>query len=151
MEFFLLRHGTRNFTLGDVPLNEEGQREAESLSNDPHLQRVQTILCSPKKRAQMTVTPLANKLGISIKTLNNLDQMERGESETDFMRRVRSQIEALDEKRWQSPVLLCSHSDWLSTACHIIPSDDPHLAAQMFACAEYLHFEVKDGLWIRRS
>lgn len=147
MKVFLLRHGTRNFTLGDVPLNDEGIRQAEELTQDQQLCSTSTILCSPKKRAQMTVSPLASKLNLPIETLEELDQMNHLESEASFINRVKNFVNNIEQQSWQSPVLICSHSDWLSIAAGLIPSNSISLKHHIFHCAEYLSFDLEDDIW----
>ena len=148
MQIILLRHGTRDYKLGDVPLNEIGKNQAQDLASDPALQRVTQLFSSPKKRALMTLEPLAEKLGKEIQVHSELDQMMSHESNSEFKHRVKnflSHIETLGEKE---VIIISSHSDWLNVALGIIPTNALHLNQYMFACAEYLSFEVKDGLWL---
>lgn len=145
MKAFLLRHGTRDFVIGDVPLNDEGQDEALNLTQDPNLLTVKKILCSPKKRALMTVQPLANQLKLDIEIHQDLDQMQNGESETEFLARVKMITEVIPKQ--QQNTLICSHSDWLSAATHIIPTDSLDLKFHRFVCAEYLSFKIENDLW----
>jgi broad specificity phosphatase PhoE len=147
MIVYWLRHGTRNFTTGDVPLNEEGLREAQHLAQLAGFKDLTRIICSPKKRALMTVEPLAEKLGIPIEPLDALDQMRRGETEADFVNRVKSFLSELEEEPADSQILLCSHSDWLGVASQIIPTDSLDLKYKMFHCAEVLTFKIEEGLW----
>lgn len=147
MRVFFLRHGTRNFTMGDVPLNETGREEANELALDPKLQQANTIICSPKKRAQMTIAPLSAKRGIPIKTLESLDQMQKVESEQAFQERVGHVLTQIEDKKFSEPLVVCSHSDWLSVATHLLATDELHLQHHIFQCAEYLEFEIVDGIW----
>ena len=148
MEVFLLRHATRNFTLGDAPLNDEGLEQAQALAQNPQLQKVTNILASPKKRAQMTISPLAEQLALSIQTEEALDQMRTDETEAQFKVRVGGVLKMIEEKKWDTPLLLCTHSDWLSMATQILPSDAVDLKHHMFHCAEFIHFKIKEGLWL---
>lgn len=152
MQVFWLRHGTRNFTIGDVPLNTTGEDEARGLSRNSRLAAVETILCSPKKRALMTVTPLAEKKSLPILTVDELDQMKSHESEKEFSSRVNSVLEKVANKNWDcQSLLLCTHSDWLAVACELVATDALDLAGKMFQCAELIEFKIKDGLWVIRN
>ncbi len=148
MQVFLLRHGTRNFTMGDVPLNEEGCEQALSLAKNSRFSRVKNLLSSPKARAKQTLTPLANKYKLTIDLYEDLDQMSSDESESGFVSRVRAFIKRIESGEWGDSLILCTHSDWLSIAMQVIPSDALDLKHHMFSCAEVMEFEVKDELWI---
>ena len=147
MKITFLRHGRRNFTLGDVPLNEQGLQEARSLATNPALQDVETILSSPKLRSLMTIEPLSIKLQRKPIIQESLDQMRSGESESIFHDRVENFLKKLEQGTWASPILLCSHSDWLSMAVSIIPTDALNLPGTMFDCSEFMTFEIKQGIW----
>lgn len=148
MQVFWLRHGTRDFITGDVPLNDEGQLQAHELAENSRFSRLDTILCSPKKRAQMTISPLAQKYQLEITTLEELDQMKNHESETEFTNRVRSLLEKIENQTFSfKSLVLCTHSDWLGVASQIIPTDSLDLKYKMFQCAEVIEFNIIDGLW----
>lgn len=151
MKVILLRHGSRNFTLGDVPLNDQGLAEAKALTKHPNLLDIATIICSPKKRAQMTVEPLAHHLQKPILVQESLDQMRSGESDLDFVSRVDGFLEKISQGHWPGPILLCSHSDWLSQAMAIIPSDALDLKHTLFHCAHFQILEIVDGLWVQKN
>lgn len=142
-----MRHGRRPYTIGDVPLNEEGLNQAFELTKDLKILGAKTLLSSPKKRAQMTLEPLSKHLNIPIEVVDLLDQHHSKEDERSFRARVQKIIDSLSEEKWPSPVLLCSHSDWLSLATQLIPTDELDLDLHMFQCAEYLGFEIVDGIW----
>ncbi len=147
MLVFLLRHATRNFTVGDVPLNADGMHQAQSLAEHPHWADLDRILSSPKRRAQMTVEPLVEKYNLPLKTLTELDQMRSAEGEKEFNSRVKNFLYRIEQKEFGENILVCSHSDWLSTALQNIPTDALDIQYKMFQCAEFMSFEVEDGLW----
>ncbi len=151
MEVIIMRHGKRPYTTGDVPLNEAGQRQAEELTHNPTLLKTKTLLSSPKKRAQMTLEPLSQYLKLPLLIEEQLDQHHADESENDFKNRIKQVINNLEKGKWEAPVLLCSHSDWLSLATQFIPTDELNLEFYMFQCAEYLHFKIEEGLWKLQS
>ena len=147
MEVILVRHGTRNFMLGDVPLNSEGQEQAAALCKNSDFTGVKTLISSPKQRAQMTLQPLSEKLELPIKIVSELDQIKSDETELSFSNRVQGILTQIEQQKWTGPLVLCSHSDWLSMALQIIPSDSSDLKYQVFQCCEYLRFQIDDGLW----
>lgn len=147
MQVIWLRHATRNFTMGDVPLNDEGQKQAHALANQHGFSKISSIISSPKKRALMTVEPLAEKYGLNIEVVEDLDQMSRHESEKDFKSRINTLLNKIAEGHWSSKLLLCTHSDWLAMAAQIIATDALNLDYKMFQCAESLEFKIESGLW----
>lgn len=147
MQVFLVRHGTRNFTIGDVPLNEEGLEQANELAQKSGWGQLQAILTSPKKRAKMTVEPLAEKFLLSLQVFEELDQMRGAEGEAEFKARVRNFLHRVEEKEFGEKVLICTHSDWLSMAVQIVPTESVDLEYKLFQCAEVLTFKIKQGLW----
>ena len=147
MNIYLLRHGTRNFTLGDVPLNEEGLEQAEDLAKRGTWADLHSILSSPKKRAKMTIEPTAERHGHPIQVLEELDQMRGGEGEAEFKARVKNLIHRIESGEFGEKVMVCTHSDWLAMAVQVIPTDALDLEYKMFQCAEVLEFKLEQGLW----
>ncbi len=133
--------------MGDVPLNEEGLQQAQSLATDSRWQSVSRILSSPKKRALMTVQPLAEKRNLNVQVFSELDQMRGAESEADFNTRVRNFLYRVEQQEFGGNLMICSHSDWLAAAAHMIPTDSMDLKHKMFHCAEVLSFSIEEGLW----
>lgn len=146
MEIFLLRHATRDFVMGDVPLNETGLEQAKALAERRFFSSLTHILCSPKQRALMTVQPLAEKYDIEIIQEDDLDQMKGHESEAEFIARVKSFLNRFETPTNQN-ILICSHSDWLSVAIQQIPTDALDVKYRMFQCADVMGFKVVDGIW----
>ena len=148
MQIILLRHGTRDYGVGDQPLNQEGLEEATELSKNPVLLQASTLFASPKKRAQMTLAPLSEALQIPITIEKKLDQHLPHESEQAFSQRVKTFIDNIPSLcETDKTYVFCSHSDWLSFAMEHIPSDELSLGPSFFQCAEFISFQVKDGLW----
>lgn len=146
MSLILLRHGRRD-NYGDVPLNAQGLAQAQELATTPDLQKVDVLLCSPKQRAQMTLEPLAKQLGLSIQTLDSLDQMGAEESEWAFQERV---TQVLEKETWETgTTLICSHSDWLTMATTWMAQTNPALRALFFDCAQFEEFTWQEQKWHR--
>lgn len=143
-----LRHGERNFGIGDADLNAEGLRQADAISLNADLLGVKTLLSSPKKRTIQTITPLAKKLGLSISTENQLDQRSHQESPIQFETRIQFFINQLESKKFTDPILICTHSDWLQIAISGLYSNlyNPQ-SESLFSCAEYKIFIFENKIW----
>lgn len=146
MRLYLLRHGSRNHGLGDGPLNSQGLLEAQNLTTDPRLASVRSILTSPKKRAQMTVAPLADHLHLTLQTVSDLDQQGSSESHQQFRQRVLRQIQQWEHQSNQIDFLVCSHSDWLALAVEILDTGSAY-GGHFFQCAEFIAYDWADGVW----
>ena len=148
MKIILLRHGTRNYGIGDIPLNEEGLQEAEELVTQLLPHDIKAIFSSPKLRCQMTVTPIANRLGLEIQTMEELDQHLPNEEFADYRKRVQVAANKLEDfSQAEGAILACSHSDWLAQAMELVPSDISNPENIFFQCAEFLVFQIKEGQW----
>ena len=148
MQVFLLRHATRNFTMGDVPLNDEGILQAKELAENSQFSRIEKLICSPKNRARMTIEPLAEKYQLDVRIMEELDQMKGHETESQFISRVTKFCERIQAGEFGSPLLICTHSDWLGAAAQVIPTDSLDIKYKMFQCAESVEFKIEDGLWV---
>lgn len=146
MTLILLRHGDRSPGFSDVPLSQKGHVQAQTLARHPDLKNIRRILCSPKLRAQQTVQPLSQELGLTIETSFELDQMKQIESSPDFATRVQRFLESLP-KNEDTTVLICSHSDWLQTAVSHLGEAEKFMAHAFFSCAEYKKFKYAGGAW----
>lgn len=150
MKIILLRHGTRDYGVGDQPLNGEGLEEAHELAKNPELLKATHLFSSPKRRAQMTLEPLSQAISKPILIDENLDQHLSKEAEADFSQRVKNYLSGIESRIQPSDTyVICSHSDWLSVALSLIPTNELSAGDHFFQCAEYACFELKDGLWVR--
>jgi broad specificity phosphatase PhoE len=148
MKLVLLRHGDRNSGYGDVDLSSEGQRQAHELADQSALQDIQLLLSSPKNRAQQTIKPLAEKLGLSVTIEAALDQRKSIETQNEFTHRILEFMNHLAKTHPDKNILLCSHSDWLQTAILAMPSHDTNNALHcFFSCADFRVLNFKDGFW----
>lgn len=150
MKVTLLRHATRGISVGDVPLNNEGIHQAQHLATLSQMKKHKTIFCSPKRRAQMTVEPLAKELKLKIQLMESLDQMGNNETESQFIARVKNFLDKIEQYSASSPILVCTHSDWLHVATQKMPTDELDLDHHLFQCAEFMRFEINSGLWVKK-
>jgi len=81
----LVRHGQTSMSIDDafcgvtdVPLAPIGHRQAEALANRLRRQHVDVLYCSPQRRALETAAPLAVALGLEIRTLEALREIDFG-------------------------------------------------------------------------
>jgi broad specificity phosphatase PhoE len=86
--FILVRHGQTAWNkeqrfrgLKDVPLSEQGLKEAEMVADALAREKVDRIYASPLSRAVQTLTPLAARLHLSVLPLDNVIDMNFGEWE----------------------------------------------------------------------
>jgi probable phosphomutase (TIGR03848 family) len=100
--FYLIRHGDTDYLnrtlIGrrpEVHLNAQGRAQAEHLAVRLAHLSIDAIYSSPLERACETATPLANRLGIEIGILKNLNEVDFGEwTGRDFR-------ELAHDPRWQ--------------------------------------------------
>ena len=89
-EVYLLRHGLTNYNQedifqgsSDIPLNEEGRREAKKVSERLYkeVKDIDKIYVSNLIRTQETIEPLCEKLDLEPEVLNDLAEIDGGEVE----------------------------------------------------------------------
>jgi broad specificity phosphatase PhoE len=82
MRLILVRHGRPDeedaFSPHDPPLNADGRRQARSVADWLAGEGVTRIVASPLRRAQQTAVPLAERLGLSIDTIDGWAEADRG-------------------------------------------------------------------------
>ena len=81
MRLILVRHGRPDeedaFSPHDPPLNADGRRQARSVADWLAGEGVTRIVASPLRRAQQTAVPLAERLGLSIDTIDGWAEADR--------------------------------------------------------------------------
>lgn len=86
---FLLRHGATDLSLPppkmvgrlDPPLNELGRRQAEAAARRVEGERPRAVYVSPLRRARQTAEVIADLLGLPLKVLPDLSEIDYGEWE----------------------------------------------------------------------
>lgn len=146
MQLILLRHGTRDFGLGDVELNALGRAEAEALAQQAKISPTQRVYCSPKKRAQMTVAPLCENLGCTPMIDPQLDQQWADESIIEFRQRIQKFLNKITDQYGgaDDTLLVCSHSDWLSMAVDLMDGGQLQSESLFFKCAQFHRFSFSN-------
>ena len=129
------------------------------------LPQPQEIFCSPKVRAQQTVSPLADFLKLTVQLDERLDERHSHESRATFESRIRSFLAEIEEKFHSSQtchaelneqklqlaqtVVACSHMDWLETILPLMNSNLTEVElTQLWAAGEFrsLHWHP-EGPW----
>jgi len=84
--FLLIRHGSTPYVGKRLPgrmpgihLNEEGKAQAEMLAEQLGRLTLNAIYCSPMERTVQTALPLAGRLGLEIRTSEELSEIEIGD------------------------------------------------------------------------
>jgi probable phosphomutase (TIGR03848 family) len=84
--FYLIRHGANDWLphsiagwLPGVHLNREGRRQAERLAVDLARIPIQAVYSSPLERAQETAAPIAQKLGLAVRTAEAIGEVRFGD------------------------------------------------------------------------
>lgn len=155
MQLFLFRHGERDNSFAkNQPLNSRGREQAQMIAQEVasgSLPRPQLLFVSPKIRTQQTFAPTAQLAGIELQVVPELDERLTSESAREFTERVRFCLSVLESQT--AVTYACSHLDWLEEALPAIPSPENLLTFhyESWAPAQFLEFEIRDGLWnVRR-
>ncbi len=87
-KFFLVRHGQTAWNKDqrfrgrkDVPLSDQGRREAEAVADAFSNESIDYIFASPLSRAMQTLEPLASRLGKEVVPLEGIIDMDFGDWE----------------------------------------------------------------------
>lgn len=155
MKVVLLRHAARpTHDPGDCSLTTYGLAQAEALARaiapQGDLPIPTQLLASPKKRAQQTLTPLAQFTQLRLEIEHRLDERRQNETSKEFDLRISTLITELSHPpaRPDGCVYLCSHFDWLQTAIILLPSSSsPADLDRNWANCEFLVFRINEGLW----
>lgn len=156
MKVVFLRHATRSLHgTGDSPLNTVGKSQADALANylvpNGPLPLPTRLYCSPKRRAQETLSPLSSALQMDVQVDPRLDERQHSESGQEFEARILNFLKALQDDS-STCSYVCSHLDWLETALVLIDSDMTDLEiATPWATAEFRIFKISEGLWVLKS
>jgi probable phosphoglycerate mutase len=101
MKLVLVRHGRPDEghpeRPHDPPLNDEGRAQARAVAEHLADEGITRIVASPLLRAQQTAAPLAERLGLTIETVEGWAEADRG------VARYRSSetLRALGDAEWQ--------------------------------------------------
>lgn len=158
MKVYLFRHGQKDtLPFEDPDLTGFGHQQANKLAelirNGVLLPGTQ-FLASPRKRAQSTLSPAAALCEAQLQIVSDLDQRTSFENSDIFRARIQQLLHSLEKKFSANDVIyLCSHHDWIEESLSVIPSDSDLLDPRYWSWrpAQFMHFEVHDGLWILKK
>lgn len=158
MKVYLFRHGQKDSQPFEDPDltgfgHQQATKLAELICNGTLLKGTQ-FLASPRKRAQSTLNPAATFCEAPIQVISGLDQRTTFENSDAFRSRIQQTVNSLEKKFSNNDVIyLCSHHDWIEESLSLIPSDTDLLDPRYWSWrpAQYMHFEVVDGLWILKN
>ena len=152
MKVYIFRHAEKARALDSDPdLTDYGHQQAQHLAQAVAkglLDSPTLLVASPKRRAQSTLRPLAQELGLDLKSDARLYERENGESLEAFKKRIRDFLHEVEQQKINC-LFLCSHYDWVVEAMGIIPSETD-LGAPAFmhwSPCQYASFKVEDGLY----
>jgi broad specificity phosphatase PhoE len=152
MQILLFRHAERENTgLENPPLSVRGQHQAQAIKSGvskgtlPHPSR---LYVSPKIRTHQTFGPAAEWTRLELQLTPELDERQNSESASQFAARVRRFLSFLEKQT--GVIYVCTHLDWIEEALIAIPSPED-LSAEKFqawAPAQYIEFDLQEGLWL---
>jgi phosphohistidine phosphatase SixA len=158
MKVYLFRHGQKDSQpFEDPDLTSWGHQQAQKLAElmrIGELLRGTQFLTSPRIRAQSTLKPAAQLCQSGVQILNDLDQRTSFESGDVFRSRIQQILGSLEKKFTQTDIIyLCSHHDWIEESLSLIPADTDLLDPRYWNWrpAQYMHFEIIDGLWLLKT
>lgn len=158
---FIARHGEKALQAHPTnpPLTEYGLSQASSIKewilhqmtfDHPSRPSNWKLLCSPLKRAQQTLQPLASHLEISIQTVPELAERDAFESAQQVRERCRSVLLQLDRIWEQDPlcaVVIVSHYDFLSEFIDKLSCNLPSSLSSGLRQGQCIEFEAVDSIF----
>lgn len=158
MKVYLFRHGQKDsLPFEDPDLTSFGHQQATLLAElirKGDLAKGTQFLASPRKRAQSTLKAAAELCHCPLQIVSGLDQKTQLENTEAFRSRIQHLLGSLEKKfSSQEVVYLCTHHDWIEESLSIIPSDADLLDPRYWSWrpAQYMEFEVVEGLWLLKK
>lgn len=158
MKVYLFRHGQKeSLPFEDPDLTSFGHQQADRLAEfirQGELAKGTQFLSSPRRRAQSTFKPAAQLCSSPLQVVQDLDQRTQLESPEVFRARIQHLLNSLERKfSGKDVIYLCTHHDWIEESLSIIPADTDLVEPRYWSWrpAQYMSFEVSDGLWILKN
>lgn len=132
---------------GDPALTAHGLLQAQRIQHWVQLKKLpppERILTSPRKRAQSTLTPLAQAQGISVQVTAALDERQNHESQLMFRQRIENFLADLMKIHSSQKIFLCTHYDWIEEFLNCFPCEEDlhHLPDFRWSPGAFLLFEM---------
>lgn len=110
--FYISRHGQTDYNLEercqgcsvDAPLNETGIRQAHELAKILTDKKIEVIFCSNLQRAQKTAKIVADKLGVTVDIVEDLQEGNYGRAEGMLKTEMAAKFADIFAKWYQFPV-----------------------------------------------
>lgn len=160
MQLILLRHAHKGLTPSSDPeLSAPGFKQAEKLVELVTSQKIPAptkAWVSEKIRTRQTIDPVSRHSKAVVETSDLLNLRAYSENAEQFRLRIKKMLNMIDEfaKTGTKEIhYLCTHYDWIEEALVFINSstDLTTFEYASWAPAQYLHFEVREGLWTVKS
>jgi broad specificity phosphatase PhoE len=147
-QVWLIRHGETEWNQEhriqgwtDIPLNENGRQQAESLARHLEGMSIERIIVSDLKRAAKTASILQQTLGCPLSTDQRLRERKLGPSEgmfraevrdsflmdiegaeplPEFHARIRRLLDDLGRANFDLPVMCVTHGGWIRNALQLL-------------------------------
>lgn len=160
MQLILFRHAHKGLMpAADPELSAPGFKQAEKLVDLVSQNKIPAPTkswVSEKIRTRQTLEPVNRKFQASIEVSDLLNLRAYSENADQFRLRIKKMLAMIDnlaQKNSNEIHYLCTHYDWIEEALVFIQSttDLTTFEFASWAPAQYLHFEISDGIWIVKS
>lgn len=160
MQLILFRHAHKGLTpAADPELSAPGFKQAEKLVELVEQKKIPAPTkswVSEKIRTRQTVESVSQKFKTPIESSDLLNLRAFNENAEQFRLRIKKMIQTINELSKQAVSqthYICTHYDWIEEALIFIPSttDLSTYEYSAWAPAQYVHFEINDGLWSVKS
>lgn len=160
MQLILFRHAHKGLTpAADPELSAPGFKQAEKLVELVAAKKIPAptkAWVSEKIRTRQTIDPVTRHFKATVETSDLLNLRAYSENAEQFRLRIKKMLNMIDELAQKSADeihYLCTHYDWIEEALAFInsPTDLTTYEYASWAPAQYIHFEVRDGLWTVKS
>ena len=160
MQLILFRHAHKGLTpSADPELSAPGFKQAEKLVelvNSKKIPAPTKAWVSEKIRTRQTIEPVIRYYKAAVETSDLLNLRGYNENAEQFRLRIKKMLNMIDElsqKNASEIHYLCTHYDWIEDALVFINSSTDLTTYEYasWAPAQYIHFEIRDGLWIVKS
>ena len=106
MLLYLVRHGESTFNAegriqgqSDAPLSELGRRQTQAVADCLAVRPIEVVYCSPLRRALETAQPIADRLGLTMRTDPRLMELDAGAFEGHLRNELAADC-AVELARW---------------------------------------------------
>lgn len=91
----------------DIPLSEDGRRQSEAASDAVCAERPEVVYASPCQSAQQTAELIGERLGVKVKTIDKLHNLDHGLWQGMLIDEVRTKQPKVYKKWMEQPQTVC--------------------------------------------